>query len=344
CLTFLLICLVSPDAFAGNEKQKPREKPKPAGIELRNGPLQVHVTDNSARFFSQIYRYADGYNGLGSLKRDDQQKNIFAKAGFNLECASAHPKTGALLDKWNAPRLATMKLEKISGRSARLTQKGAEAAGVNVEIVYTLGKTYVDMSCSVWADGDVQQIKTFWASYMNQVQNTSLYLRGKLNEAEAAEWYELTSPTHNGPRGYRPFDPKGKDWYDYLTDNPVRRQVMKKSPDIPAAKAAQEKAGFKPGKLAPGSFENFFYGFIDDYLFLTIFRPSKDVKFIPWISPVGGGAVRSPAWDFTCNTLRSTKAGEKVTFHVRLVYKKFAGLVDLLEEVKAFQEAPLSDK
>ena len=135
----------------------------------------------------------------------------------------------------------------------------------------------------------------------------------------------------------------GNDRHDYLTDNPVRRHALKGSPGVEAAKAAQKEAGFEQGRIAGGSFGGFFYGFIDDYLFLMVFRPSDDVTFNPWMSPVGGGAIRNPAWDFGASVRRPLSAGEKVTFHVRLVYKPFAGLDDLLREVDAFQKTPAEE-
>ena len=336
--------LLAQDALAEGGSQTSNDESKIPGIRLSSGSLRARVTNNVERFISQTSNRMNGYNGLAALQERDQRKNIFVHAGLNYETASVDPKTGPLKDNWKAPRVAPMTIEKIRRNSVKLTQKGSEASGVNMETVYTLGKTYVDMTCMFWADNDVKQIKTFWASYMNQVQNTSLFLRAKLDEKGPTQWLEAASPTHKGPIGYRPFDPTGRDWYDYLTDNPVRRQVMRRSPEIPAARAAQKKAGFEPLKLVPGSFENFFYGFVDDYLFLMIFRPSDDMRFHMWLSPTGGGGVRSPAWDFSANSARPTKGGEKITWSVRLVYKKFAGLDDVLKEVERFQKRKTGSK
>ena len=194
-LPTLLVALSRLSAAAAFGLEKPELRSQPPGIKLGKGPLSVRVTTNAERFLSQFDGYVVGYNGLASLRHSGQRKNIFAHAGLNCECASVRPPTGAMEGKWNAPRLVPMTIEKVGRYSVRLTEKGADAAGVNVETTFTLGETCVDMTCTVWADGDVRQIGTFWASYMNQVQNTSLYLRASLEEGAAPRWLEMTGTT-----------------------------------------------------------------------------------------------------------------------------------------------------
>jgi hypothetical protein len=307
---------------------------------VRNGPLRARFSNNAPRFTSQTDDYVIGGNGLASLRHIDQRKNIFCYGGLNFQAATVDPPAGALKGRSDAPRHAPMTLERLSRLSVRLTQKGADAAGVNMETTFALGQTYVDMACTVWADNDANQITTHIASFMNQVQNTSIYLRGKLEEDASADWLEATKPSHNDPIYFRSFNPRRRNWHEYLTDNPVRRQVWREAPlsALSAATKAHMDAGFEKGKLVAGSFENFFFGFVDDYLFLLILRPSDDIEFEAWTSAVGGGAVRSPSWDFATVTKRPVKGGEKIAFHARLVYKKWAGIDDVLKEVGRFQK------
>jgi len=304
------------------------------GVTLQNGHLRARVVDNSSRLCQLVDALMPGYNGLASLIYDEQNRNIFTPAGFNYEsCSHTLPKSGKLADAWNAPRLAPMKLEQLDARTARLTQTGAEAGGLNVEIVFQLGDTYVDQTITTWPDIDLTESSTFWASYMNFVQNTSLYLHGRLKDETQTHWLEMTSAGHFG-RGtfYRSFDPTGKDWYEYLTDNPVRRQAIK---ETPASRAATETAGFRDVPL--GSFDDFFFGFVDDYVALWIYRPTPAGQFRTWISASGAEAVRRPAWDFGIDS-GPQKAGERRTFHVRFVYHPWRGLDDLMEEVARFQD------
>ena len=304
------------------------------GFILVNGPLRVRVTDNASRLCPTGDYTMPGYNGLAALIHDRQGRNAFTPAGLNYEMGSTVPQMGQHKGVWNAPRVAPMTIEQLDAHSVRLTQKGADAAGVNAEIRFSLGETYVDQTITVWPDVDVESSSTFWASYMNFVQNTSLYLRGALQGEQESGWLEMTSAGHGGGEKdvfFRPLDPHGKAWHEFLTDNPVRRQAITQTPE---SVAATERAGFKAGRLA--SFENFFLGFVDDYVALWIFRPTGEGGFNPWVSASGSHAVCAPAWDFSIWS-GPQKAGERRTYHVRLVYKPFAGLDDVLREVQRFQ-------
>ncbi len=322
-----MICLLA----LGAAGAAPSPEGELAGAYLTNGPLRARVTDNASRL-CPVGDYAmPGYNGLASLIHERQGRNVFAPAGLNYECSGTVPPMGEQKGAWNAPRVAPMALEQLDAHTARLTQKGADAAGLNAEIVFQLGETYVDQTITVWPDVDVESSSTFWASYMNLVQNTSLFLRGVLKEEQEAQWLEMTSAGHNGGLFFRAFDPHGKAWHEFLTDNPVLRQAIIQTPE---SVAATERAGFRAGALT--SFDDFFFGFVDDYVALWIFRPTDKGSFSSFVSASGMQAVRRPAWDFGIWS-GPQKAGERRTYHVRLVYKPFAGLEDVLEEVQRFQ-------
>ncbi len=304
------------------------------GILLVSEHLRVRIVDNGMRMNSVDYSPLPGYNGIASLVATEQGRNIFAPAGLDYECSSTIPRMGKRADLWNAPRVAPMAIEQGDDRTVRLTQRGSEAAGLNAEIEFRLGDRCIDQTITTWPDSDIQSSNTFWASYLLFVQNTSLYLRGCLYDTTRKEWLEMTSAGHNGTGGgtyFRPCDPVGKAWYDFLSDNPVRRQAIVETPD---SRAATERAGFKPGTLK--SFDNFFFGFVDDYVALWIFRQPSDGRFSPWISASGNQALRRPAADFSLES-GPQKAGERRTFFIRFVYKPYAGLDDLLSEVERFQ-------
>jgi hypothetical protein len=255
---------------------------------------------------------------------------------LDYESCSTVPKMGQRADLWNAPRVARMKIEQVDSRTVRLTQKGSDAAGLNVEIVFHLGEMYVDQTITTWPDSDIESSNTFWASYMLFVQNTSLYLRAALKDDPRNQWLEMTSAGHNGSGSgtyFRPCDPRGKAWYDFLTDNPLRRQAVF---ETPASREATEQAGFKLGKMV--SFDSYFFGFVDDYVALWIFHQAANGRFSPWISASGAQAIRRPAWDFGIESGRQ-KAGEQRTFSIRFVYKPYAGVDDVLKEVESFQSS-----
>lgn len=58
--------------------------------------------------------------------------------------------------------------------------KASEASGLNHEIVFTIADSYIDQTITTWPDHDINSSHTFYASYMNQGQNTSLFLHGIL--------------------------------------------------------------------------------------------------------------------------------------------------------------------
>jgi len=302
------------------------------GVVLRKGPLRARIVDNVERLMPLGDSWAGGMNGIASLIHEGQNKNIFARAGMNLEECRTDPPSGAAVGLVHPPRQAPMTLERIDATSARLTQSAAEGAGLNFDIVFALGDCCVDQTVTVWPDQDIRSSSHFYASYMNQVQNTSVFYHGVLEGDSEAGWLEATSPGHGGDGAvfFRPIDPQGKEWHEFLRDNPVRRQ--KRFRDEESIRAAQAM-GFRPGRLK--RFDGFFFGFVDDYVVLFIFREDA---FTTWMSSSGGQAVRSPAWDYEIHS-GPQGAGEKRSYHIRLVYKPFAGIEDVLAEVSRFRAA-----
>ncbi len=300
------------------------------GIVLSCGALRARVVDNSERLMPVADWRADGMNGLASLIHEGQNKNLFASVGMNLEECRTDPPAGAAVDLPHPPRRAPMLLERVDECSARLTQSAAEGAGLNFDIVFSLGEQWVDQTITVWPDHDIGSSSHFYASYMNQVQNTSLFMRARLDGDAEPRWWEATSPGHGGDGSvfYRAVDPEGKEWHEFLIDNPVRRQKRFRDDEVVAA---AEAAGFRRGQLA--QLGGFFFGFMDDYVVLYVFREDA---FSTWMSSSGGVAVRCPAWDYEVST-GAQSAGERRSYHVRLVYKPFGGIDDVLAEVARFR-------
>ncbi len=325
-----VVVLAQPTASAAAASDEQRL----VGIKLSREPLDVRVVDNTSRLCPLRDEVMPGYNGLSLLVCSEQGRNIFNPAGMNYETCTTSPKMGLKKDVWNAPRVAPLTIEQLGPDTVRLAQKGSEAAGLNMEITFTVSASGVDQVITTWPDVDIESSHTFWASYMNLVQNTSLYLRAALKGESETRWLEMTSAGHNSKGSgtfFRLCDPSGKAWHDFLTDNPVQRQAINETPE---SVAATERAGFRMGEVA--SFDHFFFGFVDDYVALWIFRKPQNGKFHPWISASGYDAVRRPAWDYGILS-GSQKAGERRDFHVRLVYKRFAGIDDVMEEVERFQ-------
>jgi len=290
------------------------------------------LVDNSSRFMHINDHYTSGMNGVAAFIHTDQKKNIFSTVGMNLEGTHTYPPAGKTHNLPQAARHANMTIEQIDSLAVRMTQKASDAAGLNFDILFELGNSHLDQTITIWPDHDVDSSSCFWASYMNQVQNTSLFMRTPIDKAGKQEWLELASAGHSASDGIgvfgRKFNPYGLTWSDHLIDNPLLRQAIKESPQT---RKATNDAGFKP--YPSKKIDHFYYGFIDEYVYLMIFR---EPEFIMWMSASGSMAVRSPAWDYEIKA-GPQKAGEKRTYHVRLVYYPFKGIEDVLKKVKKFR-------
>jgi hypothetical protein len=327
----LVFLLISFNLQSQTAKLEDEKSPCVQGFVTQNRSLKVRVVDNSKRYFSLFDNYVEGLNGIAVLIDSDQRKNIFATTGMNLEWVHTDPPYGKLKDLWNAPRMAPMQIEQLDSETVKLTQKAAEASGLNVEIVFSLRENYIDQSITFWPDKDIESSSAFFASYMNLVQNTSLYLRQPPNSEKPGEWLELASAGHGGGGEVysRPIDPMGLKWNEFHIDNPLLRQAIMQTPE---SKAATLKAGFTEYHGVP---DHFWFGFVDEYILLMIF---KEPVFNMWMSASGSMAVRCPAWDYSFNS-GPQKAFEKRTYHVRAVYKKFDGINDILKEVENYLKA-----
>lgn len=320
----------------GNNRQEnttgsiPKPGEKLSGYILENDNLRIRVVDNQERYIHIIDNYMPGMNGLAALIHKKQNKNIYAFGGLNLECTNTWPPAGKLHELWNAPRVAPMQIKLLADSSVMLSQAAADASGLNFEILFRLGDYYVDQEITFWPDNDIDSSSSFWASYMNQVQNTSIFLRPPADDLQEKEWFEVSSAGHYSSNGTgvfaRPFDPYGRTWADHLRDNPLSRQQINESPE---SRNATLTAGFKEYNRG---MDHFYYGLVDDYLYLMIF---KEPDFYFWISASGATTLRSPAWDYGIRSGRQL-AGEKRMCHVRLVYKPFTDIEDILSEVKMF--------
>jgi hypothetical protein len=329
-LTSTVISASSCDS-AGSEAKRESSDQELPGIEIVSGQLKVRFVDNATRHIHLNDSYQDGMNGIASLIHSSQGKNIFATSGMNLECTHTDPPAGALKELWNAPRVGAMKMEQVDPFTVKYSQNSAEVSGLNMEIVFRVGESHIDQTITTWPDQDIESSSSFWASYMNQVQYTSLFIRNPEETGKGKEWLEIASAGHSASDGVgifaRPYDPCGMTWENHLKDNPLLRQAIIESPE---SRQATLDAGFTtyPSK----KMDHFYYGLVDNFVYLMIFR---EPDFIFWTSASGGAAVRSPAWDYEFIS-GPQMANERRSYHVRLVYKPFVSMEDILNEVESF--------
>jgi len=307
----------------------------PPGIALETDVLRLRITDNSPRFYEVSGHMMSGANGIASLIHKQQRKNIVCGVSANLEYCSVSPPSGALQDRWDAPRHAPATLEQIGPRCARLFWKASEASGMNVSTEFALDGHYVDHTITLWPDADVESVDILWASWMNNPQNTSLFLHGMVEGETAPRLLEVSRVAHgpHSPLLWRGFE-ADTTWDGHLRDNPVLRQSVEK--DDSTKQHAALAAGFSASRFEWTG--DFYYGLIDEYLYLMIFR---EPEFFYFISPTGGVSLRLPAWDYGIKS-GAQRAGEKRNYHGRLVYKPFVSVADVLKEVADFRRGAVS--
>ena len=301
------------------------------GVKLTNEHLRIRVVDNAPRFIHFIDFISAGANGLAALFDRKHHKNIFSSCGLQYVAATPRPAGGKAIGTGNGPTKAPLSLKQTGPETALLSQRGEDATGLNAEIEFKLGSRHVDQTVTVWSDCDLEGFDTFWSSQLNQVQCTSLFLQGRLQNSSAPQWLEAASAGHSADNRvyYRPFDPRGKSWADHVADNPVLRQYFRADE---ATIAATLKAGFVTNEPNKCPFTGFYYGIIDDYCYLQIFR---EPAYYFWIS-CSGATQRNPSWDYGIAD-GAMKAGERRSYHTRLIFKPFAGVDDILQEVRAFR-------
>ena len=80
------------------------------------------------------------------------------------------------------------------------------------------------------------------------------------------------------------------------------------------------------------------YGRVENMVFIYMAERRLGASFIPYISPIGGGSRRNPAWDFRY-WLRDLTPGDEVTVRIRLCYKPWVSEEDVVEEYERWQES-----
>jgi len=244
---------------------------------LRAGDLTAVIGGNAA-----YGQHRAGYNGVWSLRHAKGARSLFvpALAGLNLE----HIVTGEHLEDsriFFEPRNSSMTLTRLSDTEAELHQPPTPTFHVDSWTRFRLGAPhYLDMDFRCRALREVfprGYLSLFWASYMNAPADKSLYFLGGL-DAQKDLWTQFCPQWHN----------------DQST---VRHRADRFEMTFPAG---GRDALFK--SLSRYRFDlPFFYGHLDDLVWIVMFDRSEGIRFTH--SPSGGGVnaelkTTNPAWDF----------------------------------------------
>jgi hypothetical protein len=273
-------------------------------IRLKYEDLEAVFADNSS--YGQVHRA--GYNGISELRHSLQDSNLFVPfyAGFNLE----HIFGGDSLIQLFEPRLHPMELFRISDHEVLLYQSPTPLSYVESQTRFKLtAPHYIDISFRfIIHDGDFFEhgyAGLFWASYINCPSDRSIYFLGKAKGQSPVKWIRAFSAEHGI-----------ESTHTWIQDT----SALYFAPEFNARLASHFSNYLYE---AP-----YFYGRFHQMVLAFFFDRAEGIRFSQ--SPTGGGEF-SPAWDFQYIVPQFT-TGREYSFRVRMVYKKWAGREDIVNE------------
>ena len=273
-------------------------------IRLEYGDLEAVFIDNSS--YGQDHRA--GYNGISELRHSLQDSNLFVPyyAGFNLE----HIFGGDSLIQLFEPRLHPMELFRISDREVLLYQSPTPLSYVESQTRFELtAPHHVDISVRfIIHDGKFFEhgyAGLFWASYINRPPDRSIYFLGREKGQNTVKWIKAFSAEHGT-----------ESTHTWIHDTSALYFAHQFN-----ARLASHFSNYL--YEAP-----YFYGRFHQMVLAFFFDRTEGIRFSQ--SPTGGGEY-SPAWDFQFIVPQFT-AGREYSFRVRMVYKKWAGREDIVDE------------
>ncbi len=291
---------------------------QPSGYEqfenltVSKGNIRTVFVDNSA--YSPDHK--KGYNGIAELYHSEQNNSAFVPdfSGLNLE----HIFNGESPVSFFEPRKAPMELYRKSDSEILLYQKPTPHTKVESLMEFKMCEPdYIDFrfSCVLhdenFAEHDYAAF--FFASYINQPPNLSMYFFGEENE----------SKTDRSNRVIRAFtDIHGeKSTHKSVSDN----HNLYFAPDFSITLANH----FSDYRYS----EPFFYGRFRNMVLAFLFEENDFVRFSQ--SPDGAGPG-NPAWDFYY-VIMNPEPGGKYSFNGRIVYKPFINAEDIKGEYLKWQ-------
>lgn len=286
-------------------------------VTLETSRLKVTIGNNKSwPVEAPIHRA--GYNGIFAMESIDHPESPFvpAYAGMNLEhYFDAIPRTER--EVFFEPRYATMQLRKLNSNAVELYQPPTPVFRVESWTRFEVtDPNHIDFSfrCKPHRDdyaGDFLGI--FWASYINGPLDKSLYFIDGEADLEKPMWRQLCTQLHNRDSTVRAVNDEVKltfanDEALFANESPLKYSVP------------------------------LFYGRFRNMVLIYVFQPNPHLRFTH--SPSGGGQTKAgddtnPAWDFQL-IIPDPRAQQEYDLHGRLIYKKWLGRDDVLDEARRY--------
>lgn len=261
-----------------------------------------------------------GYNGVFSLYSPDQEVTPYVPlyAGINLENffdTGPRSRDNAVFFE---PRYAEMSFRRIDGVTAELYQPPTPVYHVESWTRFTVREPYyIDIAFRciprkpTFKDG---LMGIFWASYINEPENKSMYFIGPGGTLDKPKWFQFCTQRH-----------------DHCST------VLPQEDQQPIPFAAQDCLW---NNLSPLRYtEAFYYGRFRNMVLIYLFEPNPYLRFAH--SPSGGGDTLDksdtcPAWDFQL-VIPHYEIDKTYGYTMRVVYKPWVDRNDVLAEVRKFR-------
>lgn len=258
-------------------ERQPYEVVPQGVVRLHAGPLELVLVDNQAHTLPEAPHHRAGYNGIAVLKHRQEPRSLFVPevAGLNFE--HIHDGTRATLKEKFEPRVFPMEMRRIDATTYELYQP--PTANFHLESCgrYALlpdGVIEYTFTC-IPREAPEQQnfLGFFWASYIHQPENLSIWFLGReTGSAAAPRWVNGITPQHGVDATHPPANPAF---------------VPKIESDFPLT-LVHHRSRFEHT-------QSYYYAICRGMAWLQVFRPQDQIWFAQ--SPSGGGAG-NPAWDF----------------------------------------------
>jgi len=305
---------------------------------LSNASFAAHIADNRS-----LGIHRSGYNGVAALIPRHSGNNLFVPtyAGLNYETISL---TG--MPPYQAPgrtdhqakfepRGEAMHIEAADEESVVLVQPPTRHAGVGARIEFWVEEphylhqdielTFHKRFCP---EDQASAFTSLWASYLHMPPDRHLYLKPDWRVGRERDgWVGLTKEGHGST--------------EYVTRPVPGERILGAAGHLEMMQQLEPvtapEAGAAPGSPLAGGPLDFYYGLCWDQVFLMMFRQPEQVRLA--YSPNGGGTEPEwcPAWDYVL-ALDDAPVGSTHRWEICLVVKSFASRIDVLDEVRRYQE------
>ena len=284
---------------------------------LETAQLKVIVGTNRSLELNGV-SHRPGYNGIFSLASTAEPDNPFvpAYAGMNLE-HYFDSRRREEREVFFEPRYAPMALKQISEAAVELYQRPTPVFQVESWSRFTVREpNAIDFSfrCVPHRSDYVGGfLGVFWASYINGPLNKSMYFIDGESTLVKPLWRQLCTQQHN--RDSTVCSEKNSTVLDFEERDTLFASVSPLRYAVPC-----------------------FYGRFRDMVLIYLFRPNPNLRFTH--SPSGGGTSSkgddtNPAWDVQL-IIPQPVAGREYELVGRLIYKKWDGRNDVLNEIRQF--------